>query len=471
MQIGSINLGSYSAVATSSYDYYKSDGGEIIGGAQTIKITGSVVVGDEQSMRPGAMVMSNLASIVQLGQTPQCVMVSIPGQYSGMAKIENVTTSQGSDPTWINKAEFSIELKAPLKSIPPNSFGITAKDSVVELSRSSKIELPEDSHGYVYSGSFHKTYAVAVSELNFRCEPICQPGFSLISVIGKLYKQGLHTAFSGFSGWNQYAKSRSVQVTSDNSVTINTQYIITPHQASAFTDLSFAHSRTYAEGESTKKIISGTVTGLTDISIFNTYGFTGTCVSSKLANAESTFADIKSRFANISSWEGITLELLELPNPFALNATDACNRPAENDERQPCIKPYLSTVSKSRTEGVIDFNFEWSTDTGDQCGADTENRISTDITIDVIEPQRQFVEHVIPLRGTLIQDLNTKNARRVNVQIVTTYPQDLCTKPSEPCEENIEEILNQYNITGLLIKDTLTVNKRSVTRDRSYIEC
>ena len=470
MRVGSIDLSSASVVATSKYDYYKSDGGEIIGGVQTITISGSVVVDDDQSSTPGSLVMGRLQDIVKLGQDPKCITVNIPGQYSGQAKIENVTANQGSDPAWINKGEFSIELKAPLQSIPTNSFNITAQDSVTQISRSSKIEFPEDHHGYLYDGSFHKTYVIQSNETNFTCEPICQPNFSLINVIDKLSSNSLHPSLSKFSSYNKYGKTKSVQV-SGNSATIKTEYILTPHNGQAFTDLNFSHNRSYGDSPSTKKIISGTITGLTDSNVFDSNGMIGTCVASRLANAESVFGQISARFANISSWEGIELELLELPNPFTNNIAPGCI-PVNNINKQPCIKPSLSTVARSRTDGTIDFTFEWST--SENCSS-SNNRVSTDFTIDIIEPQLQFVEHVIPGYGTLIQNLNTRNARRINIQIVTTYPQDLCGPLPPICETDndmINEILNKYNITNaILIKDTLTTSKRSITKDQTYIQC
>ena len=475
MVIGSINLSSYSVTANSSYEYYKSDGGEIIGGVQKITISGSVVISDQSNTKTGAIVMADLRRIVDLGKKPQCTLVNIPGHYSGQAKIENVTTSEGSDPTWINKGEFTIELKAPLSSIPANSFGIVASDSIVELNRSSRVELPEDSHGYVFSGGlFHKTFATASSELSFRCEPICQTNFNFIALISKLSRSDLHPYFSRFNSWNKYAKSRTVQITSNNSVTINTQYIITPHSSSAFVDLDFAHNRTYGDANSTKKIISGNVNGLTDVSIFNEYGFNDTCGASKLSNAESVFSIIRGMFSSIGSWQGITLELLELDNPNANNQQfNPCfNDDNDNANNNPCIKPSLSTVGRSRTEGAIDFSFEWESDDNEKCV--DNNGVSKEVTIDVIEPQKQFVEFVIPLRGTLIQDLNTYNARRINVEITEKYPENLCGQPPVLCEdEQIQELIDSY-LSGafyLLIKNTITTSNNSVTRSQSYIEC
>jgi len=461
MQIGSVDLSSASVIAYSNYDYYKSDGGEIIGGVQNIKINGSIVVEDTGGSATGQTVMNKLSQIIKLGKKPKCIPVNVPG-YSGTAKVENVTTSQGSDPAWINKAEFSIELKAPLTTIPSNSFGFTASDSVVRASSISKIEFPEDHHGYMYNGQFHKTYVIEISEISVTCEPICSNNFDLMKVLNKINKSS--SGISQFSSWNKYAKSRSVQV-NGNSFVINTQYIITPHEGSAFTDLNFSHSRTYIDNPSTKKTISGTVTGLVDATIFNDNGFAGTCSASKLANAEAVFSQIKTKFNMVSSWEGIELELTQLSNPFSPSSNN-------NTNTIPCIKPSLSTIAKSRTDGTIDFTFEWSTDNNNNC-SDAENRISTDITIDLIEPQPQFVEHVIPLSGTLIQSLNTKNARRINIQIVTTYPQDICGPLPPPCQnDSIPQILNKYKILcGLLIKDTITKSKNSITIDKTYIEC
>lgn len=463
MIIGSLNLVDFSANAGSSYEYYKSPGGEIIGGVQTITIVGSVAFPDNGG-QTGYQVMSTLKELVNLGETPTCIYVDIPGHYTGLANIDNVTTNSGSDPAWINAGEFSIEIKAPLKTIPSNSFGITAEDRVVEISRSSKVELSEDSHGYIFSTDFHKAYATAIVELNVRCEPLCSPNFDLLSVINKLANTNLHSSLLEYDNWNKYAKNRSIQVTSANSVTISTQYIITPHKGKALVELNHAFNETYGESSSTKLTISGTITGLTDPDVFiGRTDFAGTCVSSRLSNAESVLSKIVTEYSNLFSWDGIVLQLDSLKIQSGV---------PEIPTPVQCIKPNASTISKSRTEGVINFSFEWAT----ECS--NTDRVSTDINIDVIEPQEQFVEHVIPLFGTLIQKLNTKNARRFNIQVTTTYPENLCVAMPAGCDEtndpDIKALLDKYNINPvnlILTKNNRSISNNTVTLDQSYIEC
>lgn len=470
MRIGSIDLTKHQAIANSSYEYYRTEGGEIIGGAQIIKISGSIIETDDNSAT-GQLVMSQLSDLIKLGQAIQCINVNIPGHYSGQAKIQNISTEQGSDPSWINSADFGIEIKAPLKSIPSNSFSIVADDCVVELTRSSSVELSEDSHGYVYTtgGTFSKTFGVSSLELKFKCDPICTPGFSIISVINKLIKKDIHSLFGEYIGWNKYAKSRSVQVSSDNSATITTQYIITPHQSSALVDLVFNHDKSYTN-KIEKKIISGSVTGLTGTGAFTDKGFSGSCNESKIANAEGVFQQIKNYYSSISTWNGITLTLAEQISTNNLNLNICSDKSSNN--AAICIKPSFSSVSRSRTEGVIDFSFEWSSDDNQNCA--DNNGVSTDVSVDITEPQPQFAEFVSPGFGTILQNLNTKSARKITIQYTTTFPEKLCGELPNCYSSFDESLVGRYMGScgnPLLIKHTITRSTRSIVENRSYICC
>jgi len=469
ISIGSLSLDDSSAVVTSKYEYYRTTGGEIIGGYQLIQVKGSIVVGGPG--QTGSIVMSKARQIVDLGKKTECISVNITGYYFGQAKINNVSVDEGSDPTWVNKADFSIEIKVPLQTIPNNSFGIVAQDCVTEISRSSKLELPEDSHGYVYGGgSFSKVYGVLSTELTVKCEPLCGAN-SFSSVINKLATNTVHPELSTYNGWNKYARSLSVQVGPENSATISKQYLITPHPSSAFVELQFEYQRSYQE-KSKSKIISGTINGLTDASVFSNNSINGTCVASKLANAESALGVIRSLYSSLTSWEGISLELTEIPAcppPATGNNAPICDISSPNDDALICIEPKSSLIARSRTEGSINFTFEWSSNSGDCTDA---NGIQTDISVEVIAPQPQIVEFVIPLRGTLLQNLNTVNATRINIQINKTFP-NACATDSCPIDINISQILQQYGggANYILINDKITRSPTSIVIDKGYIQC
>jgi hypothetical protein len=476
--IGSLSLDdSYSPVVNSSYEYYKTTGGETIGGFQLIKITGSVIVGDQDNTATGAIVMGKLKGIINLGKQTKCINVTIPSFYTGKAKINGVTVDQGSDPTWINKGDYSIEIKAPLNQIPANSFNLVAKDCVTEISRSSKVELPEDSHGYIYAGGLYsKVFAVSTTSLTVKCEPLCDAN-NFFGVVNKLIKEDLHPALGEFSSWNKFARSLSVQVGPENTATINKDYIITPHPASAFVDLNFGHERSY-ENKSKKKVVGGTITGLTNAGSFGTTTISDTCSASRLSNAESAFASISSIYSNISSWEGIELDLIEIsncPDPNAGQGESCYEKDA--DEEDPCLKPRTSSVSRSRTEGTINFSFEWNTDDSGDCGA--ENGVTTDINVDIREPEPQYIEFVIPLRGTLIQNLNAVNARTINITITKSFPDNSCGAV-DTCENDPQEISNIINdiLNGnggvgafLLINDKKITSTNSLVIEKGFIQC
>jgi hypothetical protein len=471
--IGSLSLDkNYTPVVNSTNEYYKSSGGEIIGGYKLIKITGSVVVGG--AGKTGATVMSTMRKIVDLGKTTKCIPVVVPGYYAGLGKINNVTADQGSDPTWINKASYSIEIKVPLDKIPPNSFGIVAKDCVVEINRSSKIDLGEDSHGYIYKGGlFSKVFATATTELSLKCEPLCGAN-NFFDVVKKLIKQDLHPLLGTYSNWNKYAKGLSVQVGPENSATITKQHIITPHPSTAFVDLSFNHERSYQD-KNTSKIISGTITGLTN-DIFGDTTISGTCSASRLGNAELVLLSIRAMYGQLGSWEGILLELIEKPNcpKKPTVPSTGCSNNEDDEDNSNCIKPKSSVISRSRTEGTINFTFEWASPDNSDC---TVNGIRKDVSVEVIEPQLQIVEHVIPLKGTLIQSLNTVNAKKINITISKTFPENSCVVPCEEEEESddtdIQSLLEKYGdgSSYILIEDRLVTTNQSITINKGFIEC
>lgn len=480
LRIGDLVLDdTYAPLVNVSFEYFKTKGAEIIGGLQKFTITGTVTVGDEANLVTGANVMAKLKQIRDVGKKTKCVNVNLPGFYVGQAKITNVTIDQGSDPSWINQGQFSIEVSARLSSIPTNSLGITVEDNVVDISRSETVEIGEDAHGYVVSAGqsvvFSKTFVKYSVKANLTCRPLCPnmggQNSSTISVLKKILTRSTQNQIiNRYRTWIPMLQNRSLEISTEGSVSFNADIILLPPNSSffAFVDISFEHNRSYQDKKTSKKI-NGTVNGLAPIQWNDLINISDTSSASKLANAEIAFQAIKSQFFDLSSWGGNQLELLDIPG-CPVEESD-CGKDKDNAGD---IKPTSSTISKNRTDGVINFDFEWSS--GDSGDCVDENGIKKEVTVEVTEPQPSLIEHVIPGVGTLLQDLNCLTAKTVDFTSTTTYPDSSCGAEQQECEtENrINEEIRKYippegGDGWLVIKHTKTKTKNSFIINKRYI--
>lgn len=431
--IGGTTLDSKSTpIIKVSFDYFKSKSGVVLGGNTVFNISGTITVGDDDAL-PGASVMTQLKSIREIGKTTDCVSVTIPGFYTGQGKISNVNIDQGPDPSWVNQGGYSIEIKTPLDNLPPNSLGITKDDFVSDLSISESIEIGEDAHGFSFlRGEFSKSFVRFTNKTSVTCKPLCPTGGTPFSkamgVLRKVVKNGpQNPIFNTYKGWRTLLQDRSIELNSEGGVTFSATLILMPPSSSynALVDINFSQSQNY-ESEQETRTISGTVTGLAPIAWSDLVSLSDSCSSSKLAGAESAFAAIKSRYNTLGSWAGTALTLRKQPNcPDSTNVAGQCGSSSTNDSL--CLEPINSVVSKNRTEGSINFSFEWSTTSKDNCSS---NGNKTEITVDIEDPQPTLVEHTIVRFGTLIQDINCKTAKRVSGTLSITSEGGGCPTPA-----------------------------------------
>lgn len=485
--IGSLTLDeTYAPLVNLSFEYFKTQGGEIIGGLQKYSITGIVTVSDQPGLSTGSNVMSKLKAIRGLGKKTKCADVVIPSFYSGKAKITNVSIEQGSDPSWVNQGSFTIELSAPLTSIPTNSLGLTINDNVTDISKSESVEIGEDAHGYVLldgPARLSKTFVVFKTQVSLTCKPLCpdQGGSTsnVITILKRLVSKGpSHPAFEKYKTWKPYLQSRSLELSTEGSVSFSSDVILLPPgvSGSAFVDVEFEHGRSYESKQTTKKT-SGTVTGLAEVAWSDLINLANTSSSSKLANAESVFSTLKTYYSNLDNWGGIMLELTEKPN-CPKEGEDTIGKCGDDDDDEDggggCFKPNSSTISKSRTEGTINFNFEWQTVPSDEeCTEPNGKR--TEVTVDITEPQATIVEHIIPDVGTLIQNLNCRSAQTIEFTSTTTDPEsDGCSQQNE-CDANdainkeIEKYIPKDDPNWLVIADSKTTTSTTLTIRKKYI--
>jgi len=476
--IGSLTLDeSYSPFVGLSFEYFKTEGEEIIGGFQKYTIDGNVTVSDADGVITGSIVMSKLKAIRSLGKKTKCVDVVIPGFYTGEAKITNVTIEQGNDPSWINQGQFKIELSAPLSSIPTNSLGIKVEDYIKEISKKETIELGEDSHGYVLVGSnLSKTFVKFTNNITLTCSPLC-PNLggnqaNGINVLRRIMSNGpTHKIFDKYKNWKPHLQGRSLQLSTDGSISFSSEVILLPPNitSKAFVDLDFEHSRAYQSKKHNKKI-SGTITGLASVGWSDIISLSNSYSSSKIANAEAVFNSMQ--FSSLGSWNGSTLELTELAN-CPIDPPEECASSIIQNET-PCFQPISSVVSKSRTEGQINFTYEWGNPDEDNC--EESNGKKTEITIDITEPQYQFVENVIPDVGTMVQNLNCRTAKILEITSTTTDPRgDGCSGINEcSATDALNKVLLEYiedesANSWLLIENSRTTTSNSFAIRQKYI--
>jgi len=253
--IGSLSLTSEDNApkVSTQFEYYRTENNVIIGGKRNITVTGVVVFGDNGSPT-GNLVMTKLKTIRDIGKTVQCINVSIPNIYTGQARVTNVNIDQGPDPTWVNQGAFSITLEARLQSIPPNSYGITADDHIKSLSFSEKIELGEDSHGFVYlaNNSLSKAFVKFNCKVSIEVDPICASA-SVRSLLERNIKKFLtngpiHNLLRRYRSWRVYLQDRSYEISSNGSASLSIETILlspSSRSVDAAVDLSFKHSKTY----------------------------------------------------------------------------------------------------------------------------------------------------------------------------------------------------------------------------------
>jgi len=485
-----------SPVVNVTEEYFRTNSGIIVGGQVKATITGTVSIddGDDSEIKTGSIVMGRLAAIRNLGKMTKCVPVNIPNfdPCGGKAKVTNVTINQGPDPAWVNQGEYTIEVTGSVKQIPTNPFGIVAADGVTEFTRDETMEFGEDSHGYVYDPSVgaSKAFIKFINNITIKTENVCCGSTNSMVLFNRLVSIGpTLPIFAPYRSWSPFLHSRSMTLENDGRISFKCEIIYTPPGTNfgAFVDLDFTVSRSYQSNDTTY-ITSGSVTGLVSLNWTDIITLSDTCSRSKLANALGVYYAIASKYKDFSFWNGSFLELEEQPNcpredeenagPFVNCRSLSSNNEDNEDEDDPgVIEPSNSTTAISRTDGVVNFTFEWSTIKKENSGGECfEDGIKRETTVDITYPQPSIIEHVIPGRGTLLQNLNCVTALKVTITVTETYPNDKgsCDKNKSICRTNtgigiaVEKFVPENN---LLIDHTITETNNSYSIKQTFIEC
>jgi hypothetical protein len=498
-----INIGGFtlnddtdSPVVNVTEEYFRTNSGIIIGGQLKATITGTVSIddSDDSSVKTGSIVMGRLAAIRNLGKMTKCVNVSIPNfsPCGGKAKVTNVTINQGPDPSWVNQGEYTIEVTGAVEDIPSNPFGIVAADGVTEFTRDETMEFGEDSHGYVYDASVgaSKAFIKFINNITIKTENLCCGSTNSMTLFNRLVKIGpTLPIFSSYRSWSPFLHSRSMTLENDGRISFKCEIIYTPPGTNfgAFVDLDFTHSRSYQSNDTTY-ITSGSVTGLVSLNWTDIITLSDTCSSSKLANAIAVYYAIAAKYKDFGAWGGSTLELQLQPNcpredeensGSFVNCRSIGNDNEDDEEGDDpsVIEPSNSTVAISRTEGVVNFTFEWSTIQKENSGGDCfEDGIKKETTVEITNPQPSIIEHIIPGKGTLLQNLNCATALKVTITVSETYPNDKgsCDKDKSQCRTNdgIDIAVERYvPKNAILIDHTITETNNSYSVKQTFIEC
>ena len=492
------NLGT-SPVVNLEDEFFRTADGEIIGGLQKISINGSIVGID------GTIIMDKLKTIRELGNHAICINIATD-LYTGLAKVENVTISQGPDPAWINQGEFSIELTAPMKTIPVNRFNFVAGDNVREFSQSESLSLGDESHGYVFtlvataplkSIELSKTFVKWSTKMSIRCEPFCSSkGTDAIELLQKLLYAGPTTSLGDYKNWTKYLGGRSLDISSDGTISFSSSVMLVDNKAcdpkpnstlvSAFVDISFATSDTYSNPKSETHTISGNIQGLSSISWTDLITLSDVCSSTKLTNAITTFnllSPILKEYEKTFLPNYLPLTLILKPNCPVLSTvtTQACANTVAADILG-LLKPQSSSVSVNRITGDINFSISWSSaNLGDNCvGSDgaTEN-----LSINITPAIQQFAQQAIPRFGTIMQKLGAYKNEKINFTYTKNGAQafGLCPAPPTPagCTDtstsfnaSIKEWMdeNAKTKTYLRVAWTKTSTNTSYTENQDFIE-
>lgn len=450
-------------------EYYYTDTSVIIGGKKNITING-VVISEDNGSFTASNVMKQLKIIRDLGQNSSCILVNIPGYYSGNARISGVDIEQGPDPPWVNIGSFQIQLEAPLEKIPDNIFGIVATDFVKSLSFTERLDIGEDGHGYVYTKDkqLSKAYIRFSFSANLDLDPICSPS-NIDNVMKKIIRTApSHSLLSRYASWKIYLQDRSLDLNNGNSISFSASAIlIHPERSSAdsYVTLDFRHTKNYSSKSETKTT-SGNIRGLISVPWKGAINLDSINNSAKIENAEKTLTYIKSKFTSIKSWDGIEYELYKYPDcppPNLNNSGGVCNLdPVPPTNFTPCFLPSSSVIGRNRTEGSIDFTFEWDSDI---CNKNpNSNTTTTDISVDDTRSKPTVIEKIIPTIGVLYQNLNCYTARRISFTSNLSFPENACLSISNPCTtpEKQSSDLDTYIVTyltnrGLRVSDYLLV--------------
>lgn len=438
----------------------------IIGGLLRVQINGMAVGASFDEV--AATGSTSIKSVLDLAANSDCVRVIIQcgSQFiNGSGRIISASASEGSQPTWVNMAPYSIEIELYTNNLtgepyvtpenPESSEDPDTKDLMLkDITEQFTINVDEDSFNFgVVAGCSagtacgvgrrHVKVSFSISATGIRggseecgepepSEPPSSKKYGLEAVeqyfinrIDKLKDMDLNglknkptqliPVLAEYSGGRSYLDFRSLEVDPrSNTMTLTGDIIYRPSgcEPDVFTNITVEES---VDTEGNQITVSGTITGLVDVEYTKIiraakYLDTTCAFNDKIAAANAYFAKINNE---------TTIKNIALAHRTRDSIVDSCTLDDEENplascfpEPSPSTAPELcdfrlisSQISRNYADGQIDFSFVVSNKT-DGCSIAGVSSLEVEATHDI--PRDNIVEVLIPGRGAkgvLIQNL------------------------------------------------------------------
>ena len=446
----------------------------VIGGLMKISLNG-IVTGDSFND-----VSTGILDILNLGKISGCVPVVIQcaDQFiDGYGRIVSVSANEGSQPTWVNIAPYSIEIELyenqGAKTVDDDavntvSFGGPGigGEMVKSLSESFSLTLSDESFNWdnivgvpasgLQVGNRHAKVSFNISaagiaggcdgsELIYGLEAAQDVILNRIDELKQMDLSYIYNPSAGagidaelevYRGGESYMDFRSIEVNIlENSISVNGDIVYRPSgclNPEVFTTVT-VDEQISAEGNDIT--ISGNITGLGGLSdieyqkaIKNTR-WTSCSSTGKIAQAKAFLDSFKNETQLIN---------IALAHKTRDLITDTCaltvqNNPCPSLSAFPWASPDLcsfrlssSQIGTNYGDGQINFSFVISNK--QNCTILGARKV--DVSINHEFPRDNIVEILIPGRGTkgvLIQDLCCKSAEKYGISIDATLNSNLCS--------------------------------------------
>lgn len=441
----------------------------VVGGVWKIQLNGTVVGASFNE------VSGEIKSILDLGKSSDCVDVTIQCSdtfISGKGKIVTVSANEGSQPSWVNRASYSIEIDLFTNdgspTVPPSTGNglcdTMANLALQDISEQFTLNIDEDSFNLgtpngstvdpTGMGNRHvkASFSVSARGIGSDCSTDGDIKFGLQAVeeyiicrLDKLKNMDLSgieneppltkAALDEYRGAS-FMDFRSIEVDPfSSSMTVSGDIIYRPSgcHENVFTSITVEES---LDVEGSEITISGSITGLVDVAytdIIKAAAYlddTSCTFNDKMTNAKEYF-DL---FKDPDNIKNIGLQHLSTPayiqDPCATEeGADSipCFSDSPSATPDSCdLRITSSQVSYDYPAGQINFSYRLSTKPG-SCAIPGVSNLNVDATHDI--PHDSIVEIVVPGRGSkraLIQNLCCLTTERWTFNVDLTLSNKGC---------------------------------------------
>ena len=428
----------------------------IIGGLLRVQLNGMSVGGGFDEV--AATGVTSIKEILELSATSDCVNVVIQcGQQfiNGSGKIISASASEGSQPSWVNMAPYTIEIELYTNNITGKPYVEPENPEVSEdpdlknlmlknITENFSISIDEDSFDFgVVAGCNVNTacgvgrrhvkvsFNISATGIKGGLDECGEPEAS----VSPQYKYGLDAAetyitkkidklktmdlstlknkpndlvsvFTEYTAGKSYLDFRSLEVDPrSGTINVNGDIIYRPPgcEEDVFTQITVDEN---LDIEGNKITVSGTITGLVDID------YTKIIRAAKYLETPCTFNEkitVANAYFNKIKNEN-TIKSIALAHQTKPVIIDSCSTDGEENDplascfpSEPSTTPELcdfrltsSKVSRAYAEGKIDFSFILS-NKNDACSIPGVSNLEIEATHDI--PRDNIVEILVPGRG------------------------------------------------------------------------